>query len=134
MTNLSKVTALKQDQEESAVEQEHVGQLEIGTGNGNILVEGEDGETYMVVWEQDSNMQELLVQGDVEGSGTRTLLIDPSSLQGSGTDLENFFQMAMNGQIVHAAAAAANTSSSVATTATASTTDPPPQNEQSNAT
>ena len=132
--------ALKQDQEESVVvqeQQQHVEQLEIGTGNGNILVEGEDGETYMVVWEQgDSNMQELLVQGDDEGSGTRTLLIDPSSLQGSGTDFEKLFQMA-----VHAAEANSSTNAAtiaaaapIATTSTVVAPTDPQSNEQSNAT
>lgn len=85
---------------------------ESGEG-GNILMQVEGGETYMVVWEPGSaaNIQELLA-GSVEGegNGTQTLLIDPSSLQ-AGTDLENLFQMAV---------------------AAAGPPPPPSQNEQSN--
>ena len=90
-------------------------------GGGNILMQVEGGETYMVVWEpgSEANIQELLAEGvvgDGDGTGTQTLLIDPSSLQ-AGSDLENLFQMA------------------VAAVAPASTPAPmPSSNEQSNST
>lgn len=89
---------------------------EVDTANGgsNILMQVEGGETYMVVWEPGSNIQEFLACGgegeDGSAGTTQTLLIDPSSLQ-AGSDLENLFQMAV-------AASAAN----------------PQQNEQSNPT
>lgn len=71
---------------------------ETATGNGNILMQVEDGETYMVVWEPGSNIQELLAcsaEGEDGTPGaTQTLLIDPSSLQ-AGSELENLFQMAV---------------------------------------
>ena len=74
---------------------------QVNSGGGNILMQVEGGETYMVVWEQGdgtTNIQELLAEGvvgsDGEGTGTQTLLIDPSSLH-PGSDLENLFQMAV---------------------------------------
>ena len=89
-------------------------EMETTNGGSNILMQVEGGETYMVVWEPGSNIQEFLTCGgegeDGSAGATRTLLIDPSSLQ-AGSDLENLFQMAV-------AASAA----------------PPPQNEQSNPT
>lgn len=63
----------------------------------NILMQVEGGETYMVVWEPGSNIQELLTSCDdgTEDSETpRTaLIIDPSSLP--ATELENLFQIAV---------------------------------------
>lgn len=90
---------------------------EVVTTNGgsNLLMQVEGGETYMVVWEPDTNMQDFLACGgegeDGSTGATQTLLIDPSSLQ-AGSDLENLFQMAV------AASAASQ----------------PQQNEQSNST
>ncbi|XP_057364754.2 enolase-phosphatase E1-like [Daphnia carinata] len=73
---------------------------EVVTTNGgsNLLMQGEDGETYMVVWDPGTNIQEFLACGgegeDGSAGTTQTLLIDPSSLQ-AGSDLENLFQMAV---------------------------------------
>lgn len=103
----------------------HIIEEDAGNGGGNILMQVEGGETYMVVWEPgdgSTNIQELLAEGvvgaDGEGSGTQTLLIDPSSLQ-AGSDLENLFQMAV---------------AAVAPPAAASAQLPPAPNEQSNPT
>lgn len=89
-------------------------EVETTTAGSNILMQVEGGETYMVVWEPGSNIQEFLScggEGEDGGSGaTQTLLIDPSSLQ-AGSDLENLFQMAV-----------------------AATAAPPQQSEQSNPT
>lgn len=91
-----------------------VNDSEAPNDGSNILMQVEGGETYMVVWEPGSNIQEFLACGgegeDGSSGATQTLLIDPSSLQ-AGSDLENLFQMAV-------AASAA----------------PPQQNEQSHPT
>jgi len=63
----------------------------------NILMQVEGGETYMVVWEPGSNIQELLTSCDDGAEDSETprtaLIIDPSSLP--ATELENLFQIAV---------------------------------------
>jgi len=70
---------------------------EASEATNNILMQVEGGETYMVVWEPGSNIQELLTScddGTGDGETPRTaLIIDPSSLP--ATELENLFQIAV---------------------------------------
>ena len=83
------------------------GQKEAVNGT-NILMQVEgSNETYMVMWEPGSNIQDLLTYEGQEEGAHQTLIINQSALP-PATELENIFQMAVDNAAAAAAAAAAS--------------------------